>query len=248
MIQDKPEEKLMTAIFGGKGLYCYSYIVVEEGGGRRMIKLAEKVQLTLATLSLKEGKALELRFGLLDGKPKTLKEVGRELAMVTGSRAQQIVARALRRLRHPSRSRYLKQFLIPPPEEVYAFEQEIKSLREKNGLLNESNERLNESNERLKEVLKGCGVTEEETKRISPEGLASAIQALKDDRESLQTLISRFPNNRVWNTIRRKEITELSRLKEMVRTGEIRLLDNIGKGAEKFLKEVLQTTEKEASP
>jgi len=232
-IKDKPEGKLMAAIFGEKCPDCYSYIVVAEDSVKRIIKLAEGVQLTLATLSFKERKALELRFGLLDGRPRTLPEVGRELAMVTGSRAQQIVAKALRRLRHPSRTKYLKQFFILSPEEMNAFREDIKGLREQNTL-------LNESNERLKKVLKGCGVTEEEIEDTNP-------QSLKDDRQALQNLIARFPNNRVWNSIRR-EVTELSKLKNLVRSGEIRTFRNLGRRSEEFLKEILQKTEEEAFP
>ena len=71
-----------------------------------------KDQLTdvLDTLTTREGKVLRLRFGLDDGRARTLEEVGREFE-VTRERIRQIEAKALRKLRHPSRSKKLKDFL-----------------------------------------------------------------------------------------------------------------------------------------
>ena len=64
----------------------------------------------LQTLTPREAKVLSLRFGLEDGNPKTLEEVGKEFN-VTRERIRQIEAKALRKLRHPSRSKKLKDFL-----------------------------------------------------------------------------------------------------------------------------------------
>ena len=64
----------------------------------------------LGTLTEREGKVLRLRFGLDDGRQRTLEEVGREFN-VTRERIRQIEAKALRKLRHPSRSKKLKDFL-----------------------------------------------------------------------------------------------------------------------------------------
>lgn len=64
----------------------------------------------LDTLTLREAKVLRLRFGLDDGNPRTLEEVGKEFN-VTRERIRQIEAKALRKLRHPSRSKKLKDFL-----------------------------------------------------------------------------------------------------------------------------------------
>ena len=65
----------------------------------------------LSTLTEREEKVLRLRFGLDDGKARTLEEVGKQFN-VTRERIRQIEAKALRKLRHPSRSRKLKDFLI----------------------------------------------------------------------------------------------------------------------------------------
>ena len=64
----------------------------------------------LGTLSDREEKVLKLRFGIEDGRTRTLEEVGREFN-VTRERIRQIEAKALRKLRHPSRSKKLKDFL-----------------------------------------------------------------------------------------------------------------------------------------
>jgi RNA polymerase primary sigma factor len=64
----------------------------------------------LHTLTEREARVLQLRFGLEDGRSRTLEEVGREFG-VTRERIRQIEAKALRKLRHPTRSRKLKDFL-----------------------------------------------------------------------------------------------------------------------------------------
>lgn len=72
--------------------------------------LREQLDEILATLTYRERKVLELRFGLVDGTPRTLEEVGREFD-VTRERIRQIEAKALRKLKHPSRSSKLRDFL-----------------------------------------------------------------------------------------------------------------------------------------
>jgi RNA polymerase primary sigma factor len=72
--------------------------------------LKEQVMDVLATLTPRESRVLELRFGLEDGRSRTLEEVGREFH-VTRERIRQIEAKALRKLRHPSRSKKLKGYL-----------------------------------------------------------------------------------------------------------------------------------------
>jgi RNA polymerase primary sigma factor len=72
--------------------------------------LKEQVMDVLASLAPRERKVLELRFGLEDGRSRTLEEVGREFH-VTRERIRQIEAKALRKLRHPSRSKKLRDYL-----------------------------------------------------------------------------------------------------------------------------------------
>ncbi len=72
--------------------------------------LKEQIGSVLDTLSGRERRVLQLRFGLDDGRSRTLEEVGREFS-VTRERIRQIEAKALRKLRHPTRSRRLRDFL-----------------------------------------------------------------------------------------------------------------------------------------
>lgn len=72
--------------------------------------LHEQIEAVLDTLTPREKRVLELRFGLEDRQRRTLEEVGKEFN-VTRDRIRQIELKALRKLRHPSRSRYLKDYL-----------------------------------------------------------------------------------------------------------------------------------------
>lgn len=79
-----------------------------DAAAREMLR--EQVQNALAALSERERQVLELRFGLIDGKDHTLEEVSRYFNM-TRERIRQIEAKALRKLRHPTRSRHLREYL-----------------------------------------------------------------------------------------------------------------------------------------
>ncbi len=79
-----------------------------DAAAREMLR--ESVQNALAVLSERERQVLELRFGLIDGKEHTLEEVG-QFFNVTRERIRQIESKALRKLRHPTRSRQLRDFL-----------------------------------------------------------------------------------------------------------------------------------------
>ena len=72
--------------------------------------LKEQLEDVMSTLTPREEKVLKLRFGLEDGKTRTLEEVGREF-QVTRERIRQIEAKALRKLRHPSRSKKLRDYM-----------------------------------------------------------------------------------------------------------------------------------------
>ena len=74
------------------------------------LNLKEQTAEVLRTLSPREEKIVRMRFGLEDGSEHTLEEVGQEF-QVTRERIRQIEAKALRKLRHPSRSRRLKSFV-----------------------------------------------------------------------------------------------------------------------------------------
>ena len=72
--------------------------------------LKEQLEEVLSTLTDREANVLRLRFGLVDGRSRTLEEVGAQFN-VTRERIRQIEAKALRKLRHPSRSKKVKDFL-----------------------------------------------------------------------------------------------------------------------------------------
>ena len=72
--------------------------------------LREVIERELHTLTKREEHVIKLRFGLYDGRPRTLEEVGKEFE-ITRERIRQIEAKALRKLRHPSRARHLRGFL-----------------------------------------------------------------------------------------------------------------------------------------
>lgn len=72
--------------------------------------LKDEIDSVLATLNERERKVLQLRFGLIDGRQRTLEEVGKEFN-VTRERIRQIEAKALRKLKHPSKSKRLKDFV-----------------------------------------------------------------------------------------------------------------------------------------
>jgi RNA polymerase primary sigma factor len=82
----------------------------QEAASLQMLK--ESVEEALDSLTQREREVLRLRFGLEDGRARTLEEVGQEFK-VTRERIRQIEAKALRKLRHPSRSRKLKDYLEP---------------------------------------------------------------------------------------------------------------------------------------
>lgn len=84
--------------------------VVQPVDGASSQLLKEQITEVLLTLTPREQRVLQLRFGLEDGRPRTLEEVGLEFS-VTRERIRQIEAKALRKMRHPSRSRKLRDYL-----------------------------------------------------------------------------------------------------------------------------------------
>ena len=83
---------------------------LQDAGTVTYTLLREQLEEVLDTLAPREKKVLELRFGIVDGRTRTLEEVGKEFN-VTRERIRQIEAKALRKLRHPSRSKKLRDFL-----------------------------------------------------------------------------------------------------------------------------------------
>jgi len=105
-------ENLTNADHDGKDddniAICDEELTVEEQADYEL--LGERINDVLLTLNARERRVLQLRFGLEDGRSRTLEEIGREFG-VTRERIRQIEAKALRKLRHPSRSKKLKDFV-----------------------------------------------------------------------------------------------------------------------------------------
>ena len=89
--------------------------------------LKEQLVDVLSTLTPREEKVLKLRFGIEDGRTRTLEEVGKEFN-VTRERIRQIEAKALRKLRHPSRSKKLKDFLNLSLIHIFATAEDLEQL------------------------------------------------------------------------------------------------------------------------
>ena len=98
---------LMCLSFAAALLSLALYVRIPPAEAAAYALLKEQLRDVLSTLTPREEKVLRLRFGLDDGRSRTLEEVGREFK-VTRERIRQIEAKALRKLRHPSRSRKLK--------------------------------------------------------------------------------------------------------------------------------------------
>ncbi len=126
-LMDKPVEKIESILDAAKDIVSLEAPIGDDDGGtvgeavadpgaispkkeamRMLIK--EEVERILDTLAPREAMVLKMRYGLLDGKAKTLEEVG-QYFNVTRERIRQIEVKALRKLRHPSRSKYLKMLL-----------------------------------------------------------------------------------------------------------------------------------------
>lgn len=96
-------------------------VLSPEDAASQMI-LHEQIEKVLNTLSPREAMVLKMRYGLIDGKAKTLEEVG-QYFNVTRERIRQIEVKALRKLRHPSRSKHLKVFMGLAEEENQGLQQ-----------------------------------------------------------------------------------------------------------------------------
>lgn len=105
-------------------LLFYSSIAKEE---KKKETLEDSIDIILSTLTPREGRILGLRFGLEDGQPRTLAAVGKEFG-VTSERIRQIEAKALRKLRHPVRSRRLKDFLESTHELDLPYQKILKAI------------------------------------------------------------------------------------------------------------------------
>lgn len=241
----------MGAIFGEKPWdprfpLCYPYVVIEEDGKERTLGLPEAIEELLNTLPLIRGrndpqaweglkKTLELRFGLKDGRSRTLREVGLTLG-INASRAARLKFKALRLMRHPSRSKRLREFFVPTREDTARLKEKLRLAEMQIAHQNE--------------ILQAAGLRASYFEGMGPEVIAATAQALREaheDREALQALMEKSPNNRLWNVVKRYgRVRGLSDLKAMMKSGEILQVKYIGPKGEAFFRQVLQTAEQVA--
>ena len=228
------EERLLAAIFGQPEIRSYPYIWREKINAEnelwveqtsypvQKVNLAQEIQDVLGTLEKKHGQILNLRFGLENGKCLTQKEIGKEYG-VTHTRIGQIIHRSLVRLRHPTRSRRLKEFIIPSPEERF---------KEKQRILN-----LEKELERQTSVL----YDREDERR-----LAVALKKASDDYQREHGLTI-SPCNRIHNALRRQNMLQLSQLQKTPEQ-DIRSFRGVGKESFEVIKKALLIAEQEAPP
>ena len=124
------EERFLAVIFNDDSRNYYPYVWRREEGETQQVHLAQEIQNLTGELGEKPKRILNFRFGLEDGECKTQKEIGREYG-VTGARIGQIIHRSLFRLRHPTRSHRLREFMIPSPEERFREKEILLDLRKK---------------------------------------------------------------------------------------------------------------------
>jgi len=245
------QELFLAAIFGQSDMICYPYIWLEkdgEGEGEKEIwidgtrhavqrlDLGKEIQEVLDTLGEKPKEVLNLRFGLEDGKRRTYREIGREYG-VTGvrigkTRIGQIIQKSLYRLRHPSRSRRLKDFVVPSPEERF---------KEKQRFLNLEAE-LEKKESKTETLSREAAVS----RREDENRLDVVLRKASADYQQRHGLTV-SPYNHIHNALRRKDVLQLSELKKL-RENDIRSLRGIGRQSWEVIKEALQLAEKEASP
>jgi len=232
---------LMVAMFGEEVQY-YPYLwkrveeteeigretktIFEKAIPNRVVKVTveDAIQQALEDLNEKERKILTLYFGLKGETPRSQKELAREFR-VTGSRIGQIIKKAIRKLYLPSRSQYLREYLVPTPEQRFKEKLEVAD---------------------LKEELRKERAGKELAQKTDEDALKMAINTVT---ANYQERYGDAPLcGRVRNALRRAGITRLSQLKMLDRK-DLYSLKNIGKQSLDFIQEVLQTAEQnKASP
>ena len=252
-------KSLLIAIFGEWEGLPRLYPEIE---WEALVSRCDQVLETLLDERMK--RILRLRFGLDNGKPKGLEEVGREFG-VTRERIRQIETKGLRILRHPSRSRQLREFIIPTQEEREREIDQLRELTEENQQLREENEELRQKDRRSVRQLKSLGIEEETFKTLDREAIAEDEQVLK---WALEVVTAHYPKasrpsphppfrefypsplpTTVRNALIRAGISRLAQLKEAVETDQLRGIRHIGAKGREFIQEVLQLAEQQkASP
>lgn len=181
---------------------------------------SKEMQKVLDGLLERETYVLESRYGLIEGKiPTTLNDIGREIG-VTGGRVQQIMARALRKLRHPVRTRVLKSFAgiksdeYLTDEERQQIEKIEKMIQLQQGDLSENLDKLNEIQEKLRKR------KEEERKEEERKRKLKKVEAIYIDELDLSV--------RSYNLLYKAGIKSLNDLANMTKDQFMKTIKNLG--------------------
>jgi len=214
------EKALVGTVFGLEDFSLYPYIyrklgeskigetvnltINNEAQAAVKIPINEEIQDLLEDLNEREKRILTFYFGLEDGKIKTQKETAKEFK-VSRARIGQIVERAIRKLRYPSRSRRLREFLVPTPLDRY-----------------KEREKFNRLETRVAELIKEKSVTKEEI----PE--TRDILYFDPDLDVLVKTYAGPLYRRVRNALRRGGINNPALLKK-ANERELYSMRNVGK-------------------
>lgn len=223
-MNDSGAEYLLRAIFGEAFRALYPYAVFKDSTQQT---LSEAMQAAVDSLQKdREKKILELRFGLADGKRRVLDEVKKEFG-VTRERIRQIEVRALRKLRHPSRSKGLWRFFVPSPEDMASLWNE---LAEKDLLAKENAE--------LKTLIELHGISSRSLQSPGREDPLLLENAFKAAERS-------FPErahglHQIRNALIKSNICTFSGFCALVESGELTKMRNIGVTLLELAREVVR--------
>lgn len=238
-----PAEKLMRVIFGEDHSLFYSYIIVEPG---RKLTLEEAIEAALDTLPPKRPRfriVIKLRF--LDDDHMSFEEIGQreDMGGVTRQRAKQLQACAIRLLRLSSYSKILKEFIVPSPESLKALKDRLRNIETILEEKGRENSFLRERSKTILRVLGESGVNKETLDKFilatSELNFKTALESVRQQK-LLHDLMKKHPQPRTWNAVRISGVSELDELEELVATGKIKGLRNIGDKSAEFLKSILK--------
>ena len=218
----------------------YKMLLIAILGGVRPRKVNPEIQKEvlisqcnqiLGTLSKRTEMVIKLRFGLGDGRLRTLEEVGGEFK-VTRERIRGIESKGLRQLRHPSRSKYLREFIIPATEEEWEeLRAELRKLeevsrweREKAGMLKQ-----------LENISRKGPIRMDEREVLYELLLKAAIHYHHSEATRTQT----------WFALSGGGVDALPRLKEAVETSQIKQIKGIGPKRMAFIQDAFRIAEEQ---
>lgn len=239
---EKGYEGLLTAIFGELTMGIYPYILEEDG---REVSLPEALNEALDKLPLSKTRnqpdpwpmkkrVLELRFGIPEDEPKTLRQTANDLGVKSREQIRELQNKALRNLRHPTHSRRLRQFIIPSPRSLAELRERLGRLEEVLEQKERTIEYLLEGKERL---LHGKPPLTPEQQRIGQESLWKAFEMPTEKPVGLY---------RVRYALLRGKVKTVSDLRERMERGDIDHIAGIGEKGVQICTRALELIDQQA--